>query len=144
MAQRLARRAHNPEVVCSNHTAGILQFARFTETGRQSLVTLNTATLHRRGAEAARRAHNPEVTRSRRVAGILQFARFTETGRQSLSDAKHEHLLPVWRSGQRAGLITLRSGVRITSPVFYNSCVLLSFRSIPQLSWGDKKHIVKA
>ena len=25
---------------------------------------------------------------------------------------------PVWRSGQRAGLITLRSGVRITSPVF--------------------------
>ena len=28
---------------------------------------------------------------------------------------------PVWRSGQRAGLITLRSGVRITSPVFYNS-----------------------
>ena len=40
-------------------------------------------------------------------------------------------ILPVWRSGQRAGLITLRSGVRITSPVFYNSCVL-------------KKHIVKA
>jgi|688.fasta_scaffold76045_6 hypothetical protein len=25
---------------------------------------------------------------------------------------------PVWRSGQRAGLIILRSGVRITSPVF--------------------------
>ena len=56
----------------------------FKEAHRQLLVTLNTATLHRRGAEAARRAHNPEVTRSRRVAGILQFARFTETGRQSL------------------------------------------------------------
>ena len=27
----------------------------------------------------------------------------------------------MWRSGQRAGLITLRSGVRITSPVFYYS-----------------------
>ena len=27
----------------------------------------------------------------------------------------------MWRSGQRAGLITLRSGVRITSPVFYTS-----------------------
>ena len=78
MAQRLARRAHNPEVVCSNHTAGILQFARFTETGRQSLVTLNTATLHRRGAEAARRAHNPEVTRSKRVAGIITLRPFTE------------------------------------------------------------------
>ena len=28
---------------------------------------------------------------------------------------------PVWRSGQRAGLITLRSGVRITSPVVSSS-----------------------
>ena len=31
----LARRAHYPEVVCSNHTTGILQFVCFTEAGRQ-------------------------------------------------------------------------------------------------------------
>ena len=29
VAQRLARRAHNPEVVCSNHTAGIISIRSF-------------------------------------------------------------------------------------------------------------------
>jgi len=80
------------------------------------LVTLNKQPLHRHGAEAARRAHNPEVTRSKRVAGILHFGSFTEA----------VTLSPVWRRGQRAGLITLRSGVQITSPV------LLQFTSFAE------------
>ena len=78
VAQRLARRAHNPEVVCSNHTAGILQFGGFPEATSLLLQTLNTGSLYRDGAAAARRTHNPEVTRSRRVAGILHFGCFAE------------------------------------------------------------------
>jgi hypothetical protein len=63
VAQRLARRAHNPEVVCSIHTAGMLQFARFTEPGRHSSRDVKQEqTLHRGGAEAARQAHNLQVT----------------------------------------------------------------------------------
>ena len=38
-----ARRAHNPEVTGSKPVVGILHFAYFAEVGRQSLVTLNTA-----------------------------------------------------------------------------------------------------
>ena len=71
VAQRLARRAHNPEVVCSNHTAGILQFGGFPEATSLLLQTLNTGSLYRDGAAAARGADNPEVTGSKPVPGIF-------------------------------------------------------------------------
>ena len=60
----LARRAHNPEVVCSNHTAGIhlIHIGSFRLLYQKQLVNASdvnqATTIHRGGAEAARRAHN--------------------------------------------------------------------------------------
>ena len=68
---------------------------------------------NRHGAEVARGAHNSEVTRSKRVAGIFQFA-----GLQNLPRCLHSTPLTGVAQRERAGLITPRSGVRITSPVF--------------------------
>ena len=71
MAQRLARGAHNSEVRCSNHLAGIFQFAGLQE----PVHAVTTATIHRDGAEEARGAHNPEVTGSNPVSGIFLYGR---------------------------------------------------------------------
>ncbi len=58
------RRTHNPEVVGSNPTSGILSLRLLYQ--NQAVIasaTLNTATnLHRCGAEEARKAHNLEDT----------------------------------------------------------------------------------
>ncbi len=115
VAQRLARRAHNPEVVCSIHTAGIVHFARFTETrGHSSRDPKHEHNLHRGGAAAARQAHNLQDTGSRPVPGIITLRQLYRSCHPFTGMAQR----------QRAGLITPRSLDQNQFPVSYTLRVL--------------------
>jgi hypothetical protein len=87
VAQRLARVAHNHEVIRSKRIAGIYHHIAMVHRG-------TGATLTPLAQRQSTQAHNLGVTRSKRVGGIIQFASFTEAGRHMLSDVKHSTLTP--------------------------------------------------
>ena len=75
----LARGAHNSEVRCSNHLAGI-SHSQFTELALKPPPRKGGVT-NRDGAEEARGAHNPEALGSNPSSGIFHFGSFTEAAR---------------------------------------------------------------
>ena len=81
VAQRIARRAHNPEVTRSKRVAGILTLHLLYRSRSSIASDAKQATIHRCGAEVARGADNPEVTGSKPVAGILSLRPFKEAGK---------------------------------------------------------------
>ena len=74
VAQRLARGAHNPEVRCSNHLAGISHLSALQKPMVMAHGTINMSALLSLTPLAQRKerqAHNLEDVRSKRTGGIL-------------------------------------------------------------------------
>ena len=118
------RTAHNREVTGSTPVGGIYPSGGLSE----HATAVSTATLTTGMAQRlARGAHNSEVTRSKRVAGIYHLGGFIRTRHRCL----YSNNSPGWRSGERAGLITPRSLVRIQFPVFILRAV---YQNSPPLS----------
>ncbi len=75
MAQRLARGAHNSEVRCSNHLAGIHHSCGLSEL-HPAVIT--APHFHRLSSSEERSAHNREVTGSTPVGGIHHSCSLSE------------------------------------------------------------------
>jgi hypothetical protein len=97
VAQRIARGAHNSEVIGSKPISGIVKLDAINA----AHIKTKVVSFYRSGAAEARGAHNPEVIGSNPISGIVKLDAINAASASSFYS--RIFILPMWRSGSAQG-----------------------------------------